>query len=155
MPDNLPYRRSLTDFHEGQVFEHWPHKTITESDNNLFCLLTRNHHPLHSDVEYATARQQGKIVVAGPYVFSLVVGMSVPDISGASIANLEYEKVTHHAPVFIGDTIRAVTKVLGIKPSESKPDRGVISVETEAFNQHGEKVLSFKRHILIPRELPE
>jgi acyl dehydratase len=155
MPDNPSYRRTLSDFHEGQVFEHWPRKTITESDNNLFCLLTLNHHPLHSDAEYAAKQQQGRIVVAGPYVFSLVVGLTVPDISGASIANLEYENVTHHAPVFIGDTIRAVTRILQVSPSRTKPDRGVVSVATAAFNQHDEKVLSFKRHVLIPKNIPD
>ena len=149
------FGRYLEDYQVGDIYRHWPGKTITESDNNLFCLLTRNHHPLHSDVEYAAASQHGKIVVAGPFVFSLVVGMSVPDISGASIVNLEYENVKHYAPVFIGDTIRAVTKVVKVKPSENKPDRGVVTVETEAFNQHDEKVLSFKRHILIPKEFPE
>jgi len=138
----------------GQVIEHWPHKTVTESDNNLFCLLTLNHHPLHSDEEYAKTQQHGRIVVAGPYVISLVVGMSVPDISGASIANLEYEKIIHHAPVFVGDTISARSRVLEVKPSKSKPDRGVISVETEAYNQDGEKVLSLRRKVLLPQAFP-
>jgi len=154
MPNSSPYFRTLNDFSVGQVIEHWPHKTVTESDNNLFCLLTLNHHPLHSDKEYAKTQQHGRIVVAGPYVISLVVGMSVPDISGASIANLEYEKIIHHAPVFVGDTISARSRVLEVKPSKSKPDRGVISVETEAYNQDGEKVLSLRRKVLLPQAFP-
>jgi acyl dehydratase len=149
--DNPSYRRLLDDFQVGQVFDHWPRKTVTESDNNLFCLLTLNHHPVHSDVEYCKAHPHGKILVVGTYVLSLVVGMTVPDISGAAIANLEYEKVTHDGPVFIGDTLRAQTTVVDVRISKSKPDRGVLTVETVAFNQHNEQVLTLRRRLLLPR----
>ena len=145
------YLGKLDDFSIGQVFKHYPHKTITESDNNLFCLLTLNHHPIHSDIEFAKRSQHGKILVVGTLVLSLVVGMSVPHISGAAIANLEYERVVHNGPVFIGDTIRAESRILDIKLSKNKPDRGVIYVETLAFNQHDEKVLSFRRRVLLPQ----
>jgi len=150
MTDNLSYKRTLDQFKIGDVFEHWPRKTITESDNNLFCLLTMNHHPVHLDVEYSKSQHHGKILVVGPYVFSLVVGMTVADISGTAIANLEYEKVIHQAPVFIGDTLRAETEVLDVKISRKKPDRGVLYVETNAYNQRNEKVLTFRRKILLP-----
>lgn len=148
--DNPSYRRILNDFQIGQVFQHWPHKTVTESDNNLFCLLTLNHHPVHSDVEYCKSHPHGQILVVGTYVLCLAVGMTVPDISGAAIANLEYEKVTHDGPVFIGDTLRAQTTVLDIRVSKSKPDRGVLYVETVAFNQRDEKVLTLRRRLLLP-----
>lgn len=151
--NNPSYKRLLEDFQVGQVFEHWPHKTISESDNNLFCLLTLNRHPVHSDVEYCRNHPHGQILVVGTYVLSLVVGMTVADISGAAIANLEYEVITHDGPVFIGDTIRASTRVLDVRPSRSKPDRGVLYVETEAFNQHGEKVLTLRRKLLLPRRI--
>lgn len=150
---NQPYRRLLDDFQVGQVFEHWPHKTVTESDNNLFCLLTMNHHPVHSDVEFCREHPHGKILVVGTYVLSLVVGMTVPDISGAAIANLEYEKITHDGPVFVGDTLAARTTVLDVHPSRSKEDRGVLYVETTATNQNGDKVLTLRRKLLLPRRL--
>lgn len=148
---NQPYRRCLEDFQAGQEFDHWPRKTITESDNNLFCLLTMNHHPVHSDVEFCRNHPHGKILVVGTYVLSLVVGMTVADISGAAIANLEYEKITHDGPVFIGDTLAAHTTVLDVRPSQSKPDRGVLYVETTATNQRGERVLTLRRKLLLPR----
>jgi len=140
------------EFRVGDVYKHCSGKTITESDNNLFCLLTMNHHPVHLDVEYAKKQHHGKILVVGTYVFSLVVGMSVPDISGKAIANLEYEKVVHDGPVFIGDTIHAETEVLEVRASKSKPDRGIIYVETRAFNQRGERVLTLRRKVLIPKK---
>jgi len=152
--DNPSYKRTLDDFEIGQVYEHWPHKTITEGDNNLFCLLTMNHHPVHLDVEYCKGHPHGRILVVGTYVLSLVVGMTVADISGAAIANLAYETITHDAPVFIGDTIGARTRVLDVRQSQTKPDRGVLYVETEAFNQDGEKVLTLRRKLLLPRKAP-
>ncbi len=148
--ENLAYHRHLEDFFVGQVFHHWPHKTITESDNNLFCLLTMNHHPVHNDIEYVKAHQHKQILVAGPYVLSLIVGMTVPEISGTAIANLEYERIVHNGPVFIHDTLRAETEVLTITPSTKKPDRGVLYVETKAYNQNDELVLTFRRKVLIP-----
>ena len=152
MGELKPYQMCFDDFSIGQVFYHWPHKTVTESDNNLFCLLTLNHHPIHSDVTFAEKSQHKKILVVGTYLLSVVVGMTVPEISGAAIANLEYEQVRHDNPVFVGDTIRAETTVLDVTPSKTKPDRGVIYIKTLAYNQLNEKVLTFRRRVLLPRK---
>jgi len=140
------------DFILGEQITHKQTKTIGESDNNLFCLLTMNHHPAHLDKEYAKHTQHGKILVVGTYVFSLVVGISVLDISYKAIANLGYEKVTHEHPVYIGDTIHAKTTILDKRESKSKTDRGIVYVETSAYNQHKKKVLTFRRHVLIKRK---
>ena len=145
------YGRFFEEFDVGKIYKHFPSKTITESDNNLFCLLTMNHHPVHLDIEYAKNSQHGKILVVGTYVFSLVVGMSVRDISGKAIANLEYKSVVHNGPVFIGDTIHAETEILKKRQSKSKNDRGIVYVETRAYNQKDEKVLTLRRHILIAK----
>ena len=85
-----PFGRHLEDFVPGDVYRHWPGKTVTEADDHLFCMLTMNHHPLHTDACYAEgSAPQGRNVVVGNLVYSLVLGMSVPDVSGAAIANLE------------------------------------------------------------------
>jgi acyl dehydratase len=144
------FGRTYENFEIGDEYVHWPGKTITESDNNLFSLLTMNHHPLHLDVEFAANRQHGKILVVGTYVFSLVVGQSVRDISGAAIANLSYEGIDHLAPSFVGDTIYSKTSVLSKRLSQSKPDRGVVGVETVAWNQNEVDVLRFRRSVLVP-----
>ena len=146
------YGRYLEDFFVGNIYKHELSKTITESDNNFFSLLTMNHHPVHLDYEYAKKMQHGKILVVGTYVFSLVVGMTVADISGRAIANLEYEQITHDGPTFIGDTITAETEVLDVSESKSKSDRGVVYVETRAFNQNGIRILSFRRRVLVPKK---
>lgn len=147
----IPFGRYLEEFKPGNVYLHEPGKTITESDNNLFCLLTMNHHPVHLDAEYARGGHHGKILVVGTLVFSLVVGMTVRDVSGKAIANLSYHDVEHKAPVFVGDTIHAETSVLSVRQSRSKPDRGIVRVETRAYNQHGDLVLTFQRSVLVPK----
>ena len=143
------FGKYFEDYKAGDIYKHWPGKTITEGDNNLFTLLIMNHNPLHIDKNYCESTQHGKILVVGTLVFSLVAGMSVSDISGKAIANLDYESITHDGPVFIGDTIYAETEILETRESKSKPDRGIIYVETKAFNQNGKKVLTFRRHVLI------
>jgi len=146
-----PYGRYLEDFEEGATYKHWPAKTVTEADDHLFCLITMNHHPLHINDEYARQSQQGRNVVVGTLVYSLALGMSVADVSGKAIANLATEDLTHPAPVFHGDTLYAQSTVLEVRPSQSKPDRGVVKVRTDVYNQRNELVASFKRAVLVPR----
>src|SRR4249919_2643890 len=124
-----PFGRCLEDFVVGDVYRHWPGKTITEYDDHLFCMITMNHHPLHTNDWFAA--------------------QSVQDVSGAAIANLEVETLQHKAPTFHGDTIHAETRVLDVKESASRPDRGVVTVETKGFNQDGKEVCYFKRKLLI------
>lgn len=139
------------DFEINREIRHSLSKTIFESDNNLFCLLTMNHHPVHLNLDYAQQQQHGKILVVGTLVFSIVVGMTVPDISGRAIANLGYEDVKHLAPVFVNDTLYARTKILSKRASKTKQDRGLIHVETIGYNQNGIDVISFKRTVLIKK----
>lgn len=148
----FPFGRYLEDFTIGDIYQHWPGKTITESDNNLFSLLTMNHHPVHIDSDYALNTEFQKILVVGTLIFSLAVGLTVRDVSGKAIANLEYEKISHIAPVFIGDTIYAISEVLDVTSSRSKPDRGVVYIETKVINQNKIEVLSFRRKVLIPKQ---
>ena len=146
------FGRYFEDFADGDIYRHQPGKTILESDNNLFCLLTMNHHPVHLDVAYAEAAQHGKVLVVGTLVFSLVVGMTVNDVSGRAIANLEYQEIRHLLPVHIGDTIHAETTVLEVSPSKTKSDRGTVKVRTLGINQNGDAVLSFTRVVLVPKK---
>lgn len=145
------YGNYLEDFEVGMVFKHWPGRTITEFDDTWFSQMTMNQHPLHSDAYYAEHTQHGQRLVNGTLVFSLAVGMTVADISGKAIANLEYESIKHLAPTWHGDTIYAETEVLDVRESQSKPDRGVIYVETRVRNQRDEIVMTFRRRVLIPK----
>lgn len=140
------------DFVVGDEINHSLSKTIFESDNNFFSLLTMNHHPVHTNIDYAAKNQHGKVLVVGTLVFSLAVGITVPDISGKAIANLGYEDVKHLNPVFLNDTIYVRTKVLDKRESKTKNDRGIVYVESIAYNQEGVDVLSFRRHVLIKKK---
>jgi len=148
------YGRYLEEFEVGATYLHWPAKTVTEYDDHLFCLLSMNHHPLHINDVYAEDSQQGRNVVAGPLVYSLMFGMSVGDISGKAIANLATEELSHPAPLFHGDTLYSESEVLEVRPSQSKPDRGVVKVHTRAYKQDGTLVAEYKRTVLVPRKEP-
>jgi acyl dehydratase len=148
----MRFGRYFEEFEVGAVYKHWPGKTVTEADDMLFCALTMNQHPLHSDLNYAETKTQFKRNVAvGNYVYSLALGMSVADVSGKAIANLEVESLKHENPTFHGDTIYAETTVLDKKESSSKPDRGIVYVETRAHNQRGEQVCIFRRRVMVPK----
>lgn len=140
------------EFEIGGVIQHALSKTIFESDNNFFSLLTMNHHPVHTNKDYAEKNQHGQLLVVGTLVFSLVVGMTVPDISGKAIANLGYEDIKHLNPVFVNDTLYAKTLIIDKNESASKNDRGIVYVETIGYNQNNESVISFKRKVLIKKQ---
>ena len=139
------------EFVVGEEIKHSLSKTIFESDNNFFSLITMNHHPVHTNIDYANKNQHGKILVVGTLVFSLAAGITVPDISGKAIANLGYEDIKHLNPVFINDTIYVRTKILDKRESKTKTDRGIIYVESIAYNQDGVDVLSFRRKVLVKK----
>lgn len=145
-----PFGRVFEEFEIGDVYRHWPGKTITEADDHLFCMMTMNHHPLHTNELFAQGETvHKKNVVVGNLVYSLALGMSVPDVSGSAIANLEVESLIHRFPTFHGDTIYAETKVVDKVESKSRDDRGVVTVETKAFNQRGEEVCFFRRKVMV------
>ena len=145
-----PFGRYFEEFEPGDIYKHWPGKTVTEYDDHLFCMITMNHHPLHTNVWFAENETvHKKNVVVGNLVYSLVLGMSVPDVSGSAIANLEIETLQHKNPTFHGDTIYAETMVLDKVESKSRADRGIVTVETRGFNQNGLEVCYFKRKVMV------
>ena len=148
----MQFGRTYEEFEVGAVYDHWPGKTVTEYDDHLFCLLTMNHHPLHLDATYAGTTQFGRNVVVGNYVYSLLIGMSVPDVSGKAIANLEIESLRHVAPTFHGDTLYGRTTVLDKRESSSQDDRGIVRVETIGVNQDGTVVCTFTRRVMVPKQ---
>jgi len=147
----MRFGRYYEEFTVGEIIKHHPGRTITEADGMMFCMLTMNHNPLHIDAHFASQTQHGQPLVVGTLVFSLAVGMTVPDISGHAIANLEYTEIRHLAPTFHGDTIYVQTEIMDKRESRSKADRGIVWVETSAHNQRGEEILTFKRAVLIPK----
>ena len=145
------YGRYLEDFKEGDVYEHRPGRSITETDNTWFTLLTMNQHPLHFDREYGEKSEFGQVLVNSCLTISIVTGMSVSDISQKTVANLGWDKVRLTGPVFVGDTLYAESRVLSIRESKSRPNQGIVTVETVGKKQDGTQVISFERSMLIPK----
>lgn len=147
----MAYGRYFEEFESGQVFAHWPGRTLNEYDGTWFSLLSMNQHPLWINEPYAQAQGYHRRPVVDTLIFSLVVGMSVSDTSGRAIANLGFERVVFERRVFAGDTLYAESEVLEKRESSSKPDRGVVYIETRAFNQKRERVLWLRRKFLAPK----
>ncbi len=132
-------------------YEHRPGRTITETDNIHFSLMTMNFHPMHCDAAFAAKSEWGRLLVNSGLSLAIVLGMTVNDVSGKAIANLGWKEIKLTAPIFCGDTVYAESEVLEKRESKSRPTQGIVTVHTRAFNQNGTKVMEFVRSALIPK----
>ena len=141
------------EFTIGQTFEHALTRTVTEMDNVLFCALTHNPQPLHLDEEFSKGTEFGQRIVNSLFTLGLVIGVSVGDTTlGTTIGNLGMTDVRFAKPVFHGDTIRAITKILEKRESKSRPDTGIVTFEHRGINQRGEEVAYCKRQGLMRKK---
>jgi acyl dehydratase len=145
------FGRCFEDFHVGDIYEHRPGRTITETDNIWFTLLTMNTHPLHFDKAYAAKSEFKQPLVNSCLTLSMVVGMSVSDVSQQAIGNLGWNDIKLTAPVFVGDTIYAESEVLGKRESNSRPTQGIVTVRTIGKKADGVQFISFERTVLVPK----
>lgn len=144
--------RFFEEWQVGERLEHPIRRTVTETDNLLFSCLTHNPQPLHLDAEAARASGFGQILVNSTFTFSLLVGLSVGETTlGTLVANLGFDKVVTPKPVFIGDTLHAVSEVKELRESRSRPDAGIVTWVHEMRNQRGEMVCRCERSALIKR----
>ncbi|GAC1653189.1 MAG: (R)-specific enoyl-CoA hydratase RipB/Ich [Candidatus Dormibacteraceae bacterium] len=143
--------RFFEDFEVGDVYEHALGRTISTADNTWFTLLTQNTNPLHFDHHYAAQHEFGKPLVNSAFTIALVTGQSVADVSQNAMANLGWDEVRLPNPVFEGDTIYSQSKVLDKRESKSRPNVGIVNIETTGFNQDGKPVITYKRTILVYR----
>jgi itaconyl-CoA hydratase len=145
------YGRYFEDFAVGDVYEHRPGRTITETDNIHFTLLTMNKHPIHFDAAYAAKSEFGRPLVNSTFLLAVVTGMSVADVSQKAIANLGWTDVKLTAPVFAGDTVYAESEVLAKRESRSRPTQGIVTVRTLGKKADGTEFMSFERQVLVPK----
>lgn len=145
------YGRYYEDFEIGHIYQHRPGRSITETDNIWFSLLTMNTHPLHFDHEYGKATEFGRTLVASGFTVAVLGGMSVSDVSQKAIANLGWTDIRMPAPLFVGDTLYAESEVLSKRESKSRPNAGIVTIRTIGKNQHGVIVCEYKRTILVPK----
>jgi itaconyl-CoA hydratase len=145
------FGRYYEEFEIGDVYEHRPGRTISETDNTWFTLLTMNNHPLHFDAEYAAKSEFGRPLVNSCLTLSIVVGMSVSDVSYKAIGNLGWNDIKLTAPVYAGDTLYAESEVLAKRESQSRPTQGIVTVRTRGLNQDRNVVIGYERTILVPK----
>lgn len=145
------FGRFFEDFNIGDIYEHRPGRSITETDNTWFTLLTMNTHPMHFDKEYAKASEFGKCIVCSPFTVALMVGMSVTDVSQKAIANLGWSDIKLTHPLYVGDTLTAESEVLEKRESKSRPGAGIVTCRTDGYNQNGDLVCTFNRTMLIAK----
>jgi itaconyl-CoA hydratase len=143
--------RFLEDFRVGEVYRHWPGRTITEADNIQFSLMTMNRHPMHCDANFAARSEFGKPLVNSALTLAIVVGMTVDDVSLNAIANLGWKEIRLTAPVFPGDTVYARSEVLEVRESRSRPGQGIVTTRTEGMKADGTVFLTFERMSLVPK----
>ncbi len=141
--------RFLDDFEVGHRYRHAHGRTLSETDNTWFTLLTNNSHQIHINADYAARTEFGRPLVVSTLTLAIVTGLSVPDVSQNAVANLGWENVRLTAPVFAGDTLYAESEVLEVRPSRSRPGQGIVKVRTRGFNQRDETVIEFERTVLV------
>ena len=139
------------DFVVGDVYEHRPGRTVLDTDNVWFTLLTMNTQPVHFDAAYAAQTEWRRLLVDSTFTLALLTGMSVRTVSQKVVANLGWDKVKATRPVFAGDTLYAETTILSKRESKSRPTQGIVTVETRGTNQDGIEVMRFERTMLIYR----
>jgi acyl dehydratase len=147
----MSYGRWFEEFEVGAVYKHWPGRTITEHDVSSYALLTMNLNPLFIDDHYARSVGETRRPVIDSLIFSLLVGISVADTSGRTIANLGFDFVKFEAPMYAGESLYGESEVLDVRESATKKDRGVVHIETRGFNERGEKVIVLRRKFLAPK----
>ena len=145
------FGRYYEEFEVGDVYEHRPGRTISETDNTWFTLLTMNNHPLHFDAAYAAKSEFKRPLVNSCLTLSIVVGMSVSDVSYKAIGNLGWNDIKLTAPVYAGDTLYAESEVIAKRESQSRPTQGIVTVRTTGSNQAGKVVISYERTVLVPK----
>src|SRR5919197_1176580 len=143
--------RYLEDFDVGDVYQHPLGRTVTETDNIWMTLLTQNTAPIHFDSHYTAQTEFCRRLVDSTFTLALVTGQSVTDVSQNVMANLGWDEVRLPNPVFEGDTIYSQSEVLSCRPSQSRPEVGIVEVATTGFNQDGKVVITFRRTLLVYR----
>lgn len=142
--------RYFEDFAVGDVYEHALGRTVTETDNTWFTLLTMNSNPIHVDANYAKRTEFGRKLVNSTLTLAIVTGLSVQDVSQNAV-NLGWEYVKLPNPLFEGDTVYAYSEILSTRPSGSRPNMGIVTFTTTGINQDRTTVLELKRSVLVYR----
>jgi acyl dehydratase len=143
--------RYYEDMDVGDVYRSRLGRTIEQTDNTWFTLLTNNTNQVHFNAEFAATTQFEKPLVNSCLTLSIVVGLSVADTSENAMANLGWDSISMPTPVFAGDTLWSESEVLAKRESKSRPHQGIVSIRTRGVNQRGETVVEYLRTFMMYR----
>lgn len=143
--------RYFEDFEVGAIYQHPLGRTISETDNAWFTLLTMNTNQLHFNAQYAEQSEFGRPLVVSTLTVAIAVGQSVTDLTQNAVANLGWDDIRMTHPVFAGDTLWSESIVLKTRASAGRPHAGIVTVRTRSLNQHGDEVCSFERTFMVHR----
>jgi acyl dehydratase len=142
--------RFFEDFEVGDVYRCRYGRTVTEADNTQFTLLTNNTNQIHFNRDYASRTEWGKPLVNSALTLSIVAGLGVADVSENGIA-LGWDEITLPHPVFAGDTLYSESEVIESRASKSRPEQGIVKIETRGYNQDGKLVIRYRRSVMVWR----
>jgi len=143
--------RFFEDFTVGDFYRHALGRTVSQTDNAWFTMLTQNTAPVHVDHHYAAQTEFGRPLVNSTFTLALVTGQTVSDISQNVMANLGWDDVRLPHPVFEGDTLYSTSQVTATRASQSRTNVGIVTVRTTGFNQTGVSVITFRRTVMVYR----
>ncbi len=137
------------DFSVGREFVHHWGRTITESDNTLFTVLTLNYNPIYTNSDYARAEGHARSVVCPLLLFNTVFGLSVEELSEIGGPFLGVDDLVYLRPVLVGETVYASSRVLACRETENRPGFGIVTWKTTGINEAAEPVITFQRANLV------
>lgn len=141
--------RFYEDFEVGDVYRHPYGRTVTETDNVWFTLLTMNTAQIHFNNHLSERTEFRKPLVNSAFTLALVAGLSVSDLSENAVANLGWGEIKLPNPVFVGDTLYAESEILGKRESKSRSHAGIVNVRTKGYNQDGKLVIEYTRTFMV------
>ena len=136
------------DIRVGETFIHAPSRSFFQEEAVRHAWHALEISPAYHDLQFAERYQGGKLRVSETLLISAATALTTRTF-GRVVANLGWTEVELPVPVFAGDTVYAASTILETRPSKSRPNEGVIAVETRAFNQHDQRVLSYRRNLLV------
>jgi acyl dehydratase len=140
--------RFFEDFTPGDLYRSRIGRTVTETENIQFTLLTNNTNQIHFNADYGKRSGFDGCLVNSLLTISIVTGLSVPDVSENGVA-LGWTEIRLPHPVYPGDTLYSETEVVDARESKSRPQQGIVTVKTRGYNQHGDLVVEMERAVLV------
>lgn len=148
---NIEFGRFFEDFEVGERMRHPLGRTVLEADNTWFTLLTMNTAPAHFDAVYAKSQGHSRMLVNSGLTLAIILGLSVRDLTQNGIFNLGWENIRLLKPVYVGDTLYAESVITSVRPSQSRPEAGVVVANTDGMNEFGDVVISYVRTFMVYR----